>query len=87
MRKALLLLTILLAVAASAAESPIDRWAAAIGGREKIATVKALYREGTLDFGGMPFTIAYKGEVTAEQIKMQGDAAGMPFELLLKKTK
>ena len=41
----------------------------------------------TLDFGGMPFTIAYKGEVTAEQIKMQGDAAGMPFELVLKKAK
>ena len=41
----------------------------------------------TFDFGGMPFVIAYKGIVSAEDIKISGEAGGMPFELLLKKAK
>jgi len=41
----------------------------------------------TFDFGGMPFMISYKGIVSAEQIKVSGDAAGMPFEFVLKKSK
>ena len=37
------------------------------------------------DFGGMPFVIDYKGAVTATEIKITADAAGMPLEMLLKK--
>ncbi len=40
----------------------------------------------TLDFGGMPFMLTYKGVVAKDQIKLTGDAAGMPFELVVKKT-
>src|SRR5262245_36113641 len=39
----------------------------------------------TFDFGGMPFMLSYKGVVSADQIKMSGDACGMPFEFVLKK--
>jgi hypothetical protein len=41
----------------------------------------------TLDFGGMPFKLSYKGVVSAEDIKFMGDAGGMPFELVVKKDK
>ena len=41
----------------------------------------------TFDFGGMPFMLSYKGVVSADQIKMSGEAFGMPFEFLLKKSK
>ena len=41
----------------------------------------------TIDFGGMPFTIAYKGVVEPEQIKLTLDFAGMPFEFVVKKAK
>jgi hypothetical protein len=57
MRKMTLLLTLSLASAALAAHSPIDRWAKAIGGRDKIAAIKSIYREGTVEFGGMQGTI------------------------------
>jgi hypothetical protein len=40
----------------------------------------------TLDFGGMPFKLDYKGVVAAGEIKLSGDAGGMPFELVVKKT-
>ena len=39
-----------------------------------------------LDFGGMMFTLNYKGVVDKDQIKVQGDAMGMPFEFVLKRT-
>ena len=39
----------------------------------------------SLDFGGMPFVLNYKGVVSPSEIKISGDAAGMPFEFLLKK--
>jgi len=41
----------------------------------------------TFDFGGMPFMLSYKGVVSPDEIKMSGDAAGMPFEFVLKKAK
>ena len=41
----------------------------------------------TFDFGGMPFMLSYKGIVSADQIKMSGDAFGMPFEFVVKKEK
>ncbi len=40
----------------------------------------------TLDFGGMPLKLTYTGVVAADQIKLAGDAGGMPFELIVKKT-
>ena len=46
-----------LVLAATAIAGPIDRWAHAVGGKDKIAAVKAIYREGTLEFMGMPGTI------------------------------
>ena len=39
----------------------------------------------TLDFGGMPFKLDYKGVVSSGQIKLSGDAGGMPFEFVVKK--
>ena len=38
-----------------------------------------------LDFGGMPFTLEYKGVITGDQIKMTLDMLGMPFEFVIKK--
>lgn len=35
-----------------AASSAIDRWANALGGREKIAAIRSIYREATLEWGG-----------------------------------
>jgi len=40
----------------------------------------------SLDFGGMPFTLAYKGVVSGDTIKFTIDAAGMPIELTVKKS-
>lgn len=40
----------------------------------------------TLDFGGMPFTLNYKGVVASDQIKLSGDANGQSFELVVKKS-
>lgn len=39
----------------------------------------------TFDFGGMPFTLTYKGVVSADNIKFNIDAAGMPIEVVVKK--
>jgi len=49
----------LFASAANAADSSIDRWAKAVGGREKVAAVKAIYREATIDVAG------YQGSIKA----------------------
>jgi len=39
----------------------------------------------TIDFGGMPFTIPYKGVLAGDQIKMTADMLGMPMEFVVKK--
>jgi len=39
----------------------------------------------SLDFGGMPFELSYKGEVSPPEIKFMGEAGGMPFEFVVKK--
>lgn len=58
MRKAMTwILGLSLASAAFAASGPVERWANAIGGRDTIAKVKCIYREGTIDFNGMQGTI------------------------------
>jgi opacity protein-like surface antigen len=40
-----------------------------------------------LDFGGQAVTLNYKGVVTAEEIKFEGEAGGQVFELVVKKQK
>src|SRR5262245_20354352 len=39
----------------------------------------------TLDFGGMPLMITYKGVVSGDQLKIVADVLGMPTEFVLKK--
>jgi len=39
----------------------------------------------SLDFGGNALKLTYKGVVASDQIKISGDADGMPFELVVKK--
>jgi len=39
----------------------------------------------TLDFGGMTLDLSYKGVVSASEIKLTGEFAGMPFEFTVKK--
>jgi hypothetical protein len=41
----------------------------------------------SLDFGGMPFQLSYKGVLSGDEMKVQGDAMGMPFDFVLKKSK
>jgi hypothetical protein len=58
MRKALVMVPFLFSVAAFAADNTIvDRWASAVGGREKVAAVKSTYREATIEVGGFTGTI------------------------------
>jgi hypothetical protein len=39
----------------------------------------------TLDFGGMAIDLNYSGVVSATEIKMTAEFAGMPFEFVVKK--
>jgi hypothetical protein len=39
----------------------------------------------SLDMGGNALKLTYKGVVAADQIKISGDAAGMPFDFVVKK--
>jgi len=57
MCKALFLIPLFFAAATVVADSPIDRWANAVGGREKVATIKSIYREGRIEYGGVQGTI------------------------------
>jgi hypothetical protein len=40
-----------------AADGPVERWADAIGGRAKLANIKSIYREATLEYGPYQGTI------------------------------
>lgn len=57
MRKMLFMLPFLLVLPSLALNDPIERWAKAVGGREKIAAIKSVYREATLEFGQLRGTI------------------------------
>ena len=57
MRKTTIIITLIFASAALAAGNPVDRWARAVGGRDKVAAIKSIYREGTLDWNGFQGTI------------------------------
>src|SRR5437588_573317 len=52
MRKTLIVVSLCLTSMALAGSDPVDRWAEAAGGRDKVATIKSIYREATLEFGG-----------------------------------
>jgi len=52
MRNSLLLLSLF-----AAALNPIDRWANATGGREKLAAIHSIYREATIEVGGLSGTL------------------------------
>jgi hypothetical protein len=41
----------------------------------------------TIDFGGMPLELVYKGVVSASDIKLDMSAMDMPFQLVVKKEK
>jgi hypothetical protein len=58
MPKALFVIPFLFSAAAFAADNTIvDRWANAVGGREKVAAVKSTYREAAIEVGGFSGTI------------------------------
>jgi hypothetical protein len=40
----------------------------------------------TIDYNGTPLKLDYKGKVAADQIKLVAEAAGMPFEFVVKKS-
>lgn len=39
------------------ADNPIARWESAVGGRDKVAAIKAVYREATVEFGNFQGTL------------------------------
>jgi hypothetical protein len=41
----------------AAGETPVDRWARAVGGREKVAAVRTIYREATIEVNGLQGTL------------------------------
>jgi len=45
-----------------------------------------IYFAVTLDFGGMPFDLSYKGTVSPTEITFVGEAFGMPFEFSVTRT-
>jgi hypothetical protein len=53
----ILLIALPFAPGAFAAEDPVDRWATAAGGRDKIAGVRAVYREATVQVAGLEGSI------------------------------
>lgn len=57
MRKPLLLITCLCTLLASAADDPVERWAKAVGGRERLASLHVLYREAAVQYGGLEGTL------------------------------
>ncbi len=56
MRKALFLI-VFFASAAYGAGDPVGRWATAVGGREKVGLIQAIYREATIEVSGLQGTI------------------------------
>jgi hypothetical protein len=56
MRKIPFLIPLFLAMTV-AADNPIDRWARAVGGRDRVAAIKSIYREATIEYGGYEGTL------------------------------
>ena len=64
MRTRVFAMLLALAFGASGADSLIDRWAKAVGGRVRLAGLHSIYREATLEFG--PYTGTIKVWHTAD---------------------
>ena len=56
MRKLLLIIPLLMASAGFTVD-PVERWAKAVGGLDKVAAIKSVYREATLEYGGYQGTL------------------------------
>ncbi len=48
---------LLFASVALAVDNPVERWAKAVGGRDKVAAIKSIYREATIQYGGFEGTL------------------------------
>lgn len=57
MRKALFMISLVIASTVFAAENLVERWEKAVGGREKVAAIKSIYREATVEMGPYQGTI------------------------------
>jgi len=53
MGKFLFVIPLLLASVGLAVDDPIERWAKAVGGRDKVAAINSVYREGTIEYAGI----------------------------------
>jgi len=57
MRKLLFLVPLFFLAGTVAADDPIERWAKAVGGRDKVTAIKSIYREATIKYGGYEGTL------------------------------
>jgi hypothetical protein len=57
MRKPIITVAFLFGSTVLAAGNPVDRWANAVGGRERVAAVTSTYREATIEVGGVQGSI------------------------------
>lgn len=57
MHKTLFIILFTFASVALAGDDPVERWASAVGGRDKVAAVKSIYREATVEYGGYEGTL------------------------------
>jgi hypothetical protein len=57
MRNTLFMIPFLFASVALAVNNPVERWANAVGGRDKVAAIKAIYGEATIEYGGYEGTL------------------------------
>jgi hypothetical protein len=56
-RRGLFVFVFLVASTVFAADNPVDRWADAVGGRDKVSAITVIYREATIDVAGYTGTI------------------------------
>ena len=57
MHKTFFLIPLFLAAVTVTVDNPIDQWAKAVGGRDKVMAIKSIYREGTIEYSGAQGTI------------------------------
>jgi hypothetical protein len=52
MRRAVSTIALFFGLVAAAGDGPVERWANAVGGRDKVAAITSIYREATIDYAG-----------------------------------
>ncbi len=57
MRSAVSTIVLLFGLVGAIASGPIERWANAVGGRERVAAITSIYREATIDYAGYQGTL------------------------------